>query len=100
MNKYNIKREDGEKTLREIAQYMRHARKLKGYTQKELAEKMSVTSSRLSGIENARCGYTITFFISWCYHLDVNPLLVPRTKNPYTLQELLKVIAIGNPEEN
>lgn len=100
MNKYNIKREDFVHTLEEIAQYMRHARERKGFTQKELAEIMNVSPPRISSIENARVGYTITFFISWCYHLDVNPLLVPRTKNPYTLQELLKVIAIGNPEDN
>ena len=99
-NKFNVAQEVIDIALYEIGQYMKIARKDKGLSQQDLADKMSVTSNHISRVENGRIGFTMDFFLSWCAHLEINPLLVPRTENPYNLQELLKIIAIRNPEDN
>lgn len=87
--KYGIDQQIIDESLRGIGEYMKVARKERGFSQEQLAEKMGMSVFHLNRCENGRISYSMTFFVSWCAHLRLNPCLVPKEMSAIRVQKLL-----------
>lgn len=87
--KHNIPKSIIKEAFLGIGTYMKEARNQRGLTQDQLAELLNTSKHYISGIENGKRTYSMTFFLSWCIHLKVNPYLIPKEISPITLQKLL-----------
>lgn len=71
MPERKVVKSETNKTLKRIGSHLQYIRQKKGIKQEFLAQKLAVTSSYISKIENGKTQIYLTTFIKYCIVLDV-----------------------------